>query len=433
MRTQQESFANSYPWVTLVNCDDLPLGSDAVHYDADEQVTIGARVVAAYAAAILTTTLSASVVDSVDPLVADGRAFSYTVNVTNTGARAADNVAVVVTLPSGVGFTSAIGTGWTCSASGQIVTCTRASAAVGVQPAITINCTAPGSVGAGSMTATGTVVASNVQTRTDINQTTTLDAPAVTSDSLSGVYLPQDETEYQAMITAGGLAIDPPDEIVHLGALASGNAIGSILGLTFTASGTNGAYAQALAGWEATVFSWINAATAKFECTDAALPDLSTTSFAAMLLVNFRSTPTSQRGVLGMGTTSNYVQASINTTPRLAISDGANTATGTTNPVATAPAVRAFVVSHNRDTVNAGASTRGELFTDLEKLTVALGTGTGKRIMIGNIPAITSAPAMGVIDLYLWFGAKAEKMTAANVKSLIDYQGNGYWTVPWSP
>lgn len=37
-----------------------------------------------------------------------------------------------------------------------------------------------------------------------------------------------------------------------------------------------------------------------------------------------------------------------------------------------------------------------------------------------------------MIDLYLWFGAKAEVMTDANVKALINYQGNGYWTVPWT-
>jgi uncharacterized repeat protein (TIGR01451 family) len=56
-----------------------------------------------------------------------GAAATYTLTVRNNGPyRASAVVSVVDTLPAGLTFTSATGTGWTCTAFGQVVTCTRA-------------------------------------------------------------------------------------------------------------------------------------------------------------------------------------------------------------------------------------------------------------------------------------------------------------------
>jgi uncharacterized repeat protein (TIGR01451 family) len=55
-----------------------------------------------------------------------GAAATYTLTARNNGPyRASAVVAVVDTLPTGLTYTSAIGTGWTCSVSSQVVTCTR--------------------------------------------------------------------------------------------------------------------------------------------------------------------------------------------------------------------------------------------------------------------------------------------------------------------
>ncbi|HEY0173592.1 MAG TPA: DUF11 domain-containing protein, partial [Pyrinomonadaceae bacterium] len=66
---------------------------------------------------------------------------SYTVTVSNAGGAATSGVVTVTdTLPAGLSYVSATGTGWTCGASGQTVTCTRSNAlGVGASyPAITL-------------------------------------------------------------------------------------------------------------------------------------------------------------------------------------------------------------------------------------------------------------------------------------------------------
>jgi uncharacterized repeat protein (TIGR01451 family) len=78
-----------------------------------------------------------------DPVAANST-LTYSIDVTNAGPGTAANVTVTDTLPDGnVVFQSATGTGWTCSNSGQLVTCTRASAIVGAAPTITIKITTP--------------------------------------------------------------------------------------------------------------------------------------------------------------------------------------------------------------------------------------------------------------------------------------------------
>src|SRR5207237_6976928 len=51
----------------------------------------------------------------------------YTITVDNAlgGAPTSGTITVTDTLPTGLGFVSATGTGWTCSAIGQTATCTR--------------------------------------------------------------------------------------------------------------------------------------------------------------------------------------------------------------------------------------------------------------------------------------------------------------------
>jgi uncharacterized repeat protein (TIGR01451 family) len=70
-----------------------------------------------------------------------GSTGSYTVTVSNAGGAATSGtVTVTDTLPTGLTYSSATGTGWTCGAAGQTITCTRATAlAAGASyPAITV-------------------------------------------------------------------------------------------------------------------------------------------------------------------------------------------------------------------------------------------------------------------------------------------------------
>jgi uncharacterized repeat protein (TIGR01451 family) len=69
---------------------------------------------------------------------------TYTLTVSNTstaanGAATSGTVTIVDTLPNGLGFVSGTGSGWTCSASGQAVTCTSTTPiAVGASSAVTL-------------------------------------------------------------------------------------------------------------------------------------------------------------------------------------------------------------------------------------------------------------------------------------------------------
>ena len=87
--------------------------------------------------------LSLTKSDSPDPVVVNG-SLVYTLTVTNNSGLAATNLIVTDTLPSGVTFQSAIGSGWGCSHSSGTVTCTRPTLAGStVAPAINITVTAP--------------------------------------------------------------------------------------------------------------------------------------------------------------------------------------------------------------------------------------------------------------------------------------------------
>ncbi len=87
---------------------------------------------------------------------------SYTLTVTNNGPdqyTPADTVTVTDTLPAGLTYASASGSGWTCGAAGQVVTCTASNVTVNSGsslPAITLNVNV-GTPATNSVTNTATV------------------------------------------------------------------------------------------------------------------------------------------------------------------------------------------------------------------------------------------------------------------------------------
>ncbi len=126
--------------------------------------------------------LSITKTDSPDPVNAGGT-LTYTITVSNAGPSTATNVTVTDTLPAGVSYVSASGTGWTCSQASGVVTCTRASLAVGTAPAITITVTAPAS--GGSITNTASVTGNETDPNTSNNSasaSTTVNPPPSSAD-----------------------------------------------------------------------------------------------------------------------------------------------------------------------------------------------------------------------------------------------------------
>ena len=76
-----------------------------------------------------------------------GQNITYTLSVSNAGPSDAASLTVTDTLPAGVIYVSAAGTGWACSQAAGVVTCTRATLAVGAAPTISIVVTAPATGG----------------------------------------------------------------------------------------------------------------------------------------------------------------------------------------------------------------------------------------------------------------------------------------------
>ena len=133
--------------------------------------------------------LAVSINASPNP-VASGAALTYTVGVQNLGPLPASNLTLTVNLPDGVTFINAGGTGWTCSQSGGVVTCTRFSLdATSSAPNVTITVNAPDQ--AGSITATASIEADTLDLVSDNNSASVLTL-VVTIPETGGItiYLP---------------------------------------------------------------------------------------------------------------------------------------------------------------------------------------------------------------------------------------------------
>ncbi|MGR6797052.1 SdrD B-like domain-containing protein [Sphaerotilus sulfidivorans] len=89
--------------------------------------------------------IAQKIVTSTVPAIA-GQNATFQIQPRNSGPSAGSNVVVTDTLPAGWTYVSGTGTNWSCSAAGQVVSCTRAAMPVGATDNINIVATAPSSV-----------------------------------------------------------------------------------------------------------------------------------------------------------------------------------------------------------------------------------------------------------------------------------------------
>ena len=127
------------------------------------------------------------------PQVATGGVATYTLTVTNNGPDAAEDVVVTDTVPTGLTPVTATGTDWTCTITGQTITCTIADpVASGVSPApLTVTATVTATAGttvrnvASVTSSTTDRIPDNNSDDADITVSTTpAPAPAPTPGSL---------------------------------------------------------------------------------------------------------------------------------------------------------------------------------------------------------------------------------------------------------
>jgi uncharacterized repeat protein (TIGR01451 family) len=156
----------TYAWSIANGAITAGQGTNAITFTAGPNGTItlsistnnGGCISTGSASVAVTTLADLSIAINAPSSVNAGAPLTYVLNVGNAGPTTAQNVNVSNTLPSGVAFGSASGTGWTCALSGNVVNCSAAAMPVGNATPITINGTAPAT--AGNITDSATVSSS---------------------------------------------------------------------------------------------------------------------------------------------------------------------------------------------------------------------------------------------------------------------------------
>jgi uncharacterized repeat protein (TIGR01451 family) len=139
----------------------------------------------------------------------------YTLTATNSGPQsAAGTITVSDTLPAGLTYVSATGTGWTCGAAGQVVTCTRAGPVTSgtTLPAITLT-VAVGAAAAPSVTNTATVASNTTfdpdatDNSSSVTRAVTLPTDLTIAKSHAGNFTQGQNGTYSITVTnSGGVA-----------------------------------------------------------------------------------------------------------------------------------------------------------------------------------------------------------------------------------
>ncbi len=356
------------------------------------------------------TTMSVAIADSADPVITGADAYSYSVTLTNTGAVAATTVSVATTLDGSLAYVSSSGTGWACGASGQVVTCTRATAPAGAQPAITINVT----TGSSAVSASSSVLATaaNASNATASQGTT---VQLVSKDALAGVYLPANATEWSRFLARKGLAMPAPDSLWAF-QLASGNATDSIGSLNLPVTGTP-AYQQAVAGWSRVGVTFALGSTQAFTAAAASGPNPATTSSMWFAVAKVTTSASSARSILAAGGAAAATECTARvsaTAPAHSQLKVAGTSTNGTDDL-TADGVVPVLLRYDRTNSRAVQYSAAEELTGTYSASVTDGAkGFGAAI----------SPCAGMTILYgaMWQGANAEG-SDASLKALLQAMG----------
>ncbi len=233
-----------------------------------------------------------------------------------------------------------------------------------------------------------------------------------TVDTLSGRAVPVDATEVAALFTAAGLAFSPTSMYLP-GAPAATPILDAVGAFPLTVAGASVEFQSTVPGWTTKGLRTINNVTDGASTTDAALPDVLTTSCLAIVQVAAWTTPTATRGIIAMGTTETQISISNANPPRLLARSNTQTATGT---VGVNNDVHLHMLRHNRT-----ASTC-KVITDVEPpITVTFaGSVTGKRFRFGLTSS--SSPGAQFVHVMRIDGANAE-LSDAQCKTLGSVMG----------
>lgn len=246
---------------------------------------------------------------------------------------------------------------------------------------------------------------------------------AVTSDATSGKYLPQDLTEWNALLTGIGSTMSAPDAMWRCQE-PSGSLFPSIGEILLAPSANAPSYRQAVAGWSTLAVTFPDGSIRQFFSTTGSLPNLATDDMFTIAYVAFpASAPSVGRNVMQMGTgnNTNADMVVLATSGKTRTASGANTNTSTSTTTCDGAV-------HFVGLLNDRTNSRARGYTDLDKMTPTFSTSvTGRQLAIGFSNAGFSL-AEGVLYIASWFNANA-RVSDADVKLLAEGLG---FTIPWS-
>ncbi|HYD78407.1 MAG TPA: DUF6701 domain-containing protein [Paucimonas sp.] len=202
-------------------------GVDFDSFDIDAYLTAGeTSATSVYSSGGDLVLLSAEVISVTNTPVADlaiattrnsalnpGQNATYTFTVTNDGPNAETGpISVTSTLPTGLSYSSFSGTGWSCNAAGQTVTCTRTgSLANGASSAVTITVAVVASA-TGAKSVTATVAGTSFDNVSGNNSSTddyTISADLVLAMTRNTTLSPGSNATYTITVTNDGPSRDP--------------------------------------------------------------------------------------------------------------------------------------------------------------------------------------------------------------------------------
>lgn len=373
IRTAQTNVANNVSGVTLISVDDLALQGDGLHLTADSYVTLGNRIGLAICQALHVNTLIASFTTSPTGL---------TVNVTDTSTD--DDGSVV---------------GWSYNWGD------------GTARSTTQN---PSHTYAADGTYLITLVATdNTGGTSSYSANVTVVAPTWASDATSGKGVPNDATEWAAIVSAFSLAMGSPNHL-WLCQEASGNLADTIGGKTLTAGNTPG-HQQAVTGWSRKAVGHSGAASGQ-TFNNTTMANLNASSVLVLAYIKFNQSTVATRSIMFHGVSAGNDFQSLVSSNSMRLRSGGNIGNSASSHVGQ---VRPFVLLYDR------ANSRNCLFSDIEKLSVTFGAVTGAEFRLTcSLSTDTSADAQ-VLYVAHWEGTAAER-SDAEIKALLTALG---WSV----
>ncbi len=243
-------------------------------------------------------------------------------------------------------------------------------------------------------------------------------------DGTSGIAVPNNATEWANFIAANGLTSPVPDSLWLLQE-ASGNladTIGAIGAVNLTGDAGN-LYQQTVTGWSRKGVACPTDGTTHIGVNIAApLPVLNAAGAGQTVFafVNMPSTPGANRDVYQGGGAA--IRMRLNTTPRLVAVDGANTATGASNPLGTRPVGMSYFTPD-------GIAGSCVGYSDQDKMTPTFVlTGAVRGLRLGGSSSGLMAPPATWLYAWAYYNANAN-LSSAQLKALLIAMG---FAIPWS-